>query len=606
MASDLLDRKLTAILSADVCGYSRLMGVDEDETFKCLTASREIIFKRIEAHKGRVANTAGDAVLADFGSVRDAVNAATEIQKSLATLNESTPEDRRMYFRIGINLGDVIERGGDLFGDGVNIAARLQSIAEPGGICISGPVYEQARHDPAVLFEYMGEQNVKNIKEPVRTYKVLLGRLPPASAPITQPETHVSTAYSGDYEGLSGHVVAVLPFDNLGEDPSQSYFGDGLTEDLITGLATIEALKVPARNTMFTYKGKPVNIQQIGKDLGATHVVEGSFRKSGNRIRINVQLIEVKSGNHVWAKRYDQELRDLFDIQDEIVHGIVSEVDARFGRGEQARAWRRSTMNAEAHDWLRQAQFLIQHAPTKPNLDRALSMLQKAQSLDGKFVSAYVWESHVYTLRVLMGHEADPKDCMTLAWERAERAVGLDNLSGEAHALRAQLIFFQAMVTSSKDVAQFQLAEKEARLALDLDPKLPDTHQVMGMIRYHEGKYEESLAHYHRQNELYGEFWNQFGIRGEVGSLIALGRLQEAKSFLTPLIKKHRDLTPLLVYSAAIARSLGLVEEAEAARSELLKAIPNYKNSEWFFVFMTTDKTVVEWYQKNFAAAEIP
>ena len=596
-------RKLSAILSADVYGYSRLMGTNEDETFKQLTISREIIFKQIERHRGRVANTAGDAVLADFASVRASVSAALEIQRLIAQENAQIPEERRMRFRIGINLGDVIERGGDLFGDGVNIAARLQALAEPGGICISGSVHEQARHDPEVRFEYLGEQSVKNIAEPVKVFKVLAGAPVQASA-STESATEATSAKTrpaeprGVASAPGGYVVAVLPFDNLSEDPSQSYFGDGLTEDLITGLATIENLKVPARNTMFTYKGRAVNVQQIGRDLGATHAVEGSVRKAGSHVRINVQLIDAKSGNHVWAKRYDNELTDIFDVQDEIVHDIVAELDARLAHGEQARAWRRSTRNAEAYDFFRQAQFAIQHAPTQVNLERAVSQLQKAQSLDSKFVSAFVWEAHAHSVKALFGYEADAVSCMMLAMARADSALALDDASGEAHALKAQLLFF---------LQQDDQAEKEAQRAFDLDPRFPDTHQVLGLIRSRQKRYEEALSHFHRQNELYGDYWNPYGIRLEAFALIALGRLEEAKSFLAANIARHADLTPLLAYIAAIASAQGLNEEAESVRKELLRRIPNYRNAELgLFQGAGVEKKMLDWFEEHFSAAGIP
>jgi adenylate cyclase len=303
-------RKLTTILSADVYGYSRLMGSNEDETFKRLTECREIIFNTLRTQRGRVANTAGDAVLADFATAREAVTAAVEIQNALFKLNESVPEDRQMFFRIGINLGEVIERGGDLFGDGVNIAARIQSIAEPGGVCVSSVVYEQVRRNPGFEFEYLGEQVLKNIAEPIKIYRVLTG-LRMGVKGAMEGAAPMRTAQSGrpqeqvDIEERSLYLVAVLPFDNLSEDPNQSYFSDGLVEDLTTGLATIPSIRVPARNTMFTYKGKAINVPQLATDLGATHVVEGSVRKSGNTIRINVQLIDAKSGHHIWAKRFD-------------------------------------------------------------------------------------------------------------------------------------------------------------------------------------------------------------------------------------------------------------------------------------------------------------
>lgn len=594
-------RKLTAILSADVYGYSRLMGANEDETFTRLTECREIIFRTVRTQRGRVANTAGDAVLADFATAREAVTAAVDIQDALLKLNESVPEDRRMFFRIGINLGEVIERGGDLFGDGVNIAARIQSLAEPGGVCVSSVVYEQVRRNPGFEFEYLGEQALKNIAEPIKVYKVVSG--PKRELNGAREGTAAVTVRPAEVNRGAekpSYVVAVLPFDNLSEDPSQSYFSDGLVEDLITGVATIRNIKVPARNTMFTYKGKAVDVQQLAADLGATHVVEGSVRKSGNTIRINVQLIDAKSGNHIWAKRFDSELTNVFQVQDEIVQGIVTELDVRLVYGEEARLWRRGTKNGDAYDLFRQAQYLVQHAGTKTNLQRAHAMLQKAITLDLKFTAAYVWDAHAHLQEAFYGHAADPKAALGLALSRVERALSVDENSAEALSAKGQILWF---MRSDEE------AEKALMRALDLEPNLPDTYQYLGQLRMRQARYEEALANFRRQVEAYGEDnYNLWGIQGVVHSLMALGRFEETAAYIDANVGRGPDLSFLWSFKARAEAALGHMGEARIAREKLLSLIPDYKNATFISMARRTGypEELIELFENLGSTAGLP
>ncbi len=334
-------RKLTAILCADVAGYSRLMGDDEEATIETLTAYRKVFTSEIKKHRGRVVDAKGDAILAEFASVVDAVNGAVEIQRKLAEQNAELPDERRMDFRIGINLGDVVVKDGVIYGDGVNIAARVEALAEPGGICISRPVFDQVESKLNLECEYLGEQKVKNIAKPVRAYKVNLTQ-PERGEQVEQPEA-VSTA-SLVPDGISLELpdkpsIAVLAFENMSGDSEQEYFSDGIAEDIITDLSKLSELFVIARNASFSYKGKAVLPQQVGRELGVRYILEGSVRKAGNRVRINAQLIDASTEKHLWAERYDRELKDIFALQDELTEKIVRALDVTLISGEQARFW---------------------------------------------------------------------------------------------------------------------------------------------------------------------------------------------------------------------------------------------------------------------------
>lgn len=315
MAAEKNVRRLCGILAADVVGYSQLMGVDEDGTLTALTAHRcELIDPAIAEHAGRIVKTTGDGLLVEFASVVDAARCAVDIQLGMARRNHAVPQDWRVAFRIGVNLGDVIVRDDDLYGDGVNVTARLEALAEPGGICLSASAYEQIHGKiSTVRFEDMGEYRLKNIARPIRAYRVALGLA--ETAPYSVPPNSLS--------------IAVLPLDNMSADPEQQHFADGLAEDLITDLSKIAGLPVIARNSSFTYKGRPVSVTQVGRELGVRYVVEGSVRKVDNRVRITAQLIDAATNAHVWADRYDRDLTDIFAVQDEVAREIVGAVKLR-------------------------------------------------------------------------------------------------------------------------------------------------------------------------------------------------------------------------------------------------------------------------------------
>ncbi len=332
-----VQRKLAAILAADVAGYARLMGEDEEATLARLTADRREMSGNIASHGGRIVNAAGDALLAEFASVVEAVACAAEMQSLLAERNRERAVPERLEFRVGVHLGDVLIEGDDIFGDGVNIAARLRALADPGGVCLSGTVYDSVHNKLEFAYDSLGEQAFKNIAEPVRAYRL-------------RADGGGERAAEGSADRRDS--IAVLPFNNLSADPEQEYFSDGISEDLITALSKLPQLNVIARHSAFAYKGKPTDIKQVSRELGARHVLEGSVRKAGGRVRISAQLVDGATGAHVWAERYDRDLVDIFAVQDEVTREIVAALRMTLSPHQQARLARRDTANIDAYDYL--------------------------------------------------------------------------------------------------------------------------------------------------------------------------------------------------------------------------------------------------------------
>ncbi|MDH3770482.1 MAG: adenylate/guanylate cyclase domain-containing protein, partial [Nitrospirota bacterium] len=380
---DPVERKLAAILAADVVGYSRLMGADEAGTHARLKKLRkDFVEPKVAEHRGRIVKLTGDGALAEFASVVDAVECALEIQQGLAERAANTPEHQRIELRIGINLGDVIFDEGDIYGDGVNVAARLEALAPAGGVCIADVVHQMVRGRLDVAFEDLGEQRVKNIAQPVRTWQWKHG----AHAAEPRSNEGADTTASALPDKPS---IAVLPFDNMSADPEQEYFSDGITEDLITDLSQISGLAVAARNAVFVYKGHPVQPQQVSQDLGVRYVLEGSIRRAANRLRINAQLIDGADGFHLWAQRYDRVLEDIFDLQDEITHEIVDALKIHLTPRERGTIARRYTENLEAYDLFLRARESHLIRRTREGAERARIALERAIELDPGFAAAH-------------------------------------------------------------------------------------------------------------------------------------------------------------------------------------------------------------------------
>jgi TolB-like protein len=460
-------RRLAAILAADVAGYSRLMGLDEEGTHERLKAHLvELVSPKIGEHSGRIVKTAGDGILAEFPSVVDAVRCAAEWQWEMIDREAGMREDRRIKFRIGINLGDVIVEDDDIFGDGVNVAARLEALAEPGGICVSGTVYEQIRDKLAYPFEDLGDQSVKNIQRPVRVYAL---RSEPTDAPPIS-EAPAAPRMS----------IVVLPFTNLGNDPEQQYFADGITEDLTTDLSRIADMFVISRNTAFTYQGKRVDTKQIGRELGVRYVLEGSVRRSGNQIRINAQLIDAETDAHLWAERFDRDAGDLFALQDQITSRIAITLNLELVRAEAGR----TTEHPEALDYILRGRAAFERVPSRDGLAESISLYERALALDPHSVEAKSRLASVLMARVI-GQMADSA-AADIA--RAERLAG-QALAASPHNQLARRAKAQVLRAQRR----FAEAIPEYEAALALDRNWVGAYYALGQCKLFAGSIEETI-----------------------------------------------------------------------------------------------------------------
>ncbi|HEV8712290.1 MAG TPA: adenylate/guanylate cyclase domain-containing protein [Candidatus Binatia bacterium] len=471
-----VERKLTAILSADVKGYSRLMGEDEVGTLRLLTAYREVTDALIQQHRGRIVGTADDSILAEFASAVDAVQCAMDIQQALKTRNADLPSERRMEFRIGINVGDVIVEGPQIYGDGVNIAARLEALAEGGGICLSGTVYDQVENKLSLGYEYLGEQSVKNIAKPVRVYRVVEpGAI--AAAQVRRNETALLLPLPDKPS------VIVLPFVNLSNDPEQEYFSDGITEDITTDLSKISSLFVISRNSAFTYKGKAAKVRDISREMGVRYVLEGSIRKVGERVRISAQLIDATTDHHLWAEQYDRELQDLFALQDEIVQKIVTTLKLQLTLWEQGILVRKHTDNLEAYDcYLRGLEYFYRF--TKEANPRARQMYEKAIELDPQYAQVYASLGWTYHLEWGLQWSLDSQT-LERAFALAQKAITLDDSRPGAHTLLSQ-VYLQKK--------QHDQAIAEGEQAIALDPNNADSYVMLAEVLNHAGRPEEAIG----------------------------------------------------------------------------------------------------------------
>ncbi len=426
MSTSDLRQRLAAILAADAAGYSRLMSADERATVAALDAARAAFKKQIESNQGRVIDMAGDSVLAVFETAIGAVSAALAVQKALCTVTNEQPEHRRMRFRIGVHLGDVMEKAdGTVYGDGVNIAARLQGLAEPGGITVSDSVRTAVRTKVAADFEDQGEQQVKNIVEPVRAFRV---RVDGAAA----PKRATAEAQFRATAGMPS--IAVLPFQNMSGEADQEYFSDGITEDLITDLSNLSGVLVIARNSTFTYKGRSVDVRQVGREFNVSHVLEGSVRRAKGRVRITAQLVESASGHHVWAERYDRNLEDVFAIQDEITQKIVTALDVRLLHGEQAAGWRKSLRRPEALDAYYRGLDLFNRVTREANAEAA-HCFEQVIGLEPDSPLGHLGMAWIHLSAFRYGWSDSPPESLKRAAALAGRALELDERCSDAHAL---------------------------------------------------------------------------------------------------------------------------------------------------------------------------
>ncbi len=573
-----VERRLAAILSADVEGYSRLMGDDEVATVRAITAYRGVIASAVAGHGGRVVDAPGDNVLAEFASVVDAVQCAVDIQRELQSRNAELPPPRQMRFRIGINLGDVIVEGERLYGDGVNIAARLESLAEGGGICLSGTAYDQIEGKLPFTCEFAGEHTVKNIARPVRVYRL---RLHPGASSTPSPRGGTRRVRgvaavaaillllgAGGWAGWRWWLrpvesaglplpdnpsVAVLPFTNLSQDPAQEYFSDGMTEDLITGLSKVSGLFVIARNSVFTYKGKPVKVRDVGRDLGVRYILEGGVQRSGSRVRITAQLVDAGTGYHIWAERYDREVTDIFALQDEVTKQIVRAMAVRLTDAERVRLGRAPTGVLEAYDLVLRGHEERSRTTREGNAE-ARRLFVKAIDLDPGYAAAYLGLSWTYLQSWQFLWTAD-RESLERARELAEKASALnDNLAGACHLLGEIYLW---MKEHDRAIAQ---AERGIALA----PNDADGYETMAEVLGWSGRGEESVAairHAMRLNPHYRSFY--LWTLGH-GYYLTEHR-QEALDAFAKLLEANPNFGPAYAYRAVLFSELGRIQDAREA-----------------------------------------
>jgi adenylate cyclase len=551
-----LERRLAAILAADVVGYSRLLGIDEAGTLAALEDRRaNVLEPLLERHRGRVVKLMGDGVLAEFASAVNAVQCAVELQQGMADANHGTASDKAIVLRVGVNLGDVVVEDGDLFGDGVNVAARLEALAEPAGICISGSVFEQVRGKVKARFEDIGRQPLKNIAEPVQVYRVRLG------GPAPDGEDRPAGA------ALPLPVkpsIAVVPFDNLSGDASQAYLSDGITEDIITELSRFHSLFVIARNSSFAWRGENVDVRRVGRELGVRFVVEGSVRMAGDRLRITVQLIEAATGNHLWAERYDRAIGDLFEVQDEVARTIVATLAGRLENAEVRSAARKHAGSLPAYDCVLRGIEHLRGYGADDNR-QARELFERAIGLDPSYALAHAYLA--LALLVEHGYEDAPAAIKDRVLDLALAALRLDPGDGRGHQVLAQAYLARGAVDQA-------MAHAERSLALN--PNDATAVEQVGLIAIRAGRAAEGIdliRQAMRLNPYHPDwYWTDLAI-----GLYAARRYAEALD-ANRRIAAWKSPAHLARLAACYAQ-LGRLEEARAEAAELLRVKPDFRIS---------------------------
>ncbi len=548
-----VERRLAAILTADVAGYSRLMGVDEEGTLAALNACRrELIDPKIAEHRGRIVKTTGDGALVEFASAVDAVRCAMEIQRAMAERNAALHEDRRIEFRVGINVGDIITDKGDIYGDGVNVAARLEGAAEPGGICISGTVQEYVRGKLDAEFDDMGVQTLKNIAKPIHVYRVALG------------PTHTKGATTLPLPDKPS--IAVLPFQNMSGDSEQDYFCDGMVEDIITGLSRIKWLFVIARNSSFVYKGKLVDVKQVGRELGVRYVLEGSVRKAANRVRITGQLIEAQTGAHLWAERYDRPLDDIFAVQDEITFHVVGAIEPNLRKAEIDRVKRQRPNNLNAYDLvLRSLPFVFTAMPREA--EKAIPLLEDALKLDPNYSAAHAYLSWCLHAQARFHRGELHKKVAAIHHARAAIALGANDAT--ALAIAAWILAQEEHDTATA----LKLFDRALELSNSNEPALGLSAVILAWM----GKTE--LAIERAQRALRLNPLNSFNFRSNAALAIAYfhtKRYGDAADAARSAIDANPSFGIIRAILAAALTRLGRVDEAKAAARGLLEREPSW------------------------------
>jgi adenylate cyclase len=603
MTNQEVKRKLTAILSADVKGYSRLMGEDEEGTIRTLNTYKEVMSNFIRQQRGRVVDAPGDNLLAEFGSVVDAVRCAVEIQKELKTRNAELPENRRMEFRIGVNLGDVIEDGEQILGDGVNIAARLENLSEAGGICISGTAYDHVENKLSLGYEYLGEQTVKNIAKPVRVYRVLME--PEAAGKMivekkakprqwqrtiiglvaavivvvaavviwkfytpTAPRMEVASKEKMAFPLPDMPSIAVLPFVNMSEDPKQEFLADGITEEIITALSKVPNLFVIARNSTFTYKGKAVKVKQVSEELGVRYVLEGSVQRSANRVRITGQLIDALTGHHLWAERYERDLKDIFALQDEITLKILTAIQMKLTGEDQSSIAEKHFRGGQGLDcWLKIMEglkYMDRFNVGDNNLTRR--MAEEAIAMCPEVPAAYYLMAGVHMIDYYLGSTKSPEETIDKGIEMAQKALTLNESYGQAHGLLGHLYLAKR---------EYEKAIAEGERAAALNPNDATAIAFYATSLGFAGSSEEAIPLFQKAIRLnpFGPIW----VNQNLGNALQMTeRFEEAVSAYKKVIQRAPNYIWGHLMLAATYSKMGREKEARAEAAEVLRINPKF------------------------------
>ena len=595
MSDSHLKQRLAVILAADAAGYSRLMAGDDRATVAALDTARAVFRKQIEVNQGRVIDMAGDSVLAVFETATGAVAASFAIQQEIGVSARAVPEDRRLRFRIGVHLGDVIEKGdGSVYGDGVNIAARLQALAEPGGIVLSDMVHGVVRDRIKASFENAGEHKVKNIPRAVRAYRVLgegAVSSQAASAAAAKP------SLAGGEIDLSlpdKPSIAVLPFANMSDDPEQDYFADGLVDDIITTLSKVSGLIVIARNSSFTYKGRAVDVRQVARDLGVRYVLEGGVRKSANRIRITVQLIDAGTGAHVWAERYDRAIEDIFAVQDEITLVVATEMQVRLTEGEQARLRYTTTNNIEAWSHWVQGLSHFRRGLSREGLTQALKLWQQAHALDPNSASLNAMLGFLQYANARFGLWDDRETALRKGGAYVDKALSVDPENSDAHLTRSLLLMLER---------RFDDAVLAARKAIEYGPGSADVAVFASFVFDNAGLVQEAVMQIERAMKLSPTFPPNY--LGQLGNAYRLaGRYDESIAAYEAYHERSpgRGVTDLVI----IYQELGQPEKAKTWATRLLLAEPKFTISSWTDTQFRKDTSRLEAEMAALRAAGLP
>jgi adenylate cyclase len=584
-----LERRLAAILAADVVGYTRLMGEDEAGTLAALKAHRaEFIEPKLAEHRGRLIKVMGDGALVEFSSVIDALACATELQRGMAERNKRAEHGLQIVFRIGINLGDVIVEGDDLYGDGVNLAARLEGLAEPGGICISAKVYDEVKNKLPLVYEDLGERKLKNVAEPTRVYLIAPGRSEDRPAPAADVDLALPDKPS----------IAVLPFDNMSGDPEQEFFADGITEDLTTALSKVRWFFVIARNSTFTYKGKAVEVKQVAKELGVRYVLEGSVRKAGHRVRITAQLIDATTGRHVWAERYDRQIEDIFDLQDEMSQTIVGAVEPELSAAERHRAIAKPPENLDAWECYQRGVWHMWRSERAGHLE-AERLFDRATDLDPGFASAYAYGSYTQYSTVIMGWSDDPEQSLEAGMAMAEKALSIDDKDPMGYFAAGRI----HMMEGRHDDSIAALGQ-----AIELNPSFAQSHHGLGMALTLAGRLDEAKEALGMAERLSPRDPNlsAFTVVHALACVLS-GDHEDALHWARKTIQNPRSkgYWPHAVHAAALSQ-LDRMEEARSAVALALEALPDLSLSYLAKTLPTKDPSNLDPYLESLRKAGLP